>query len=311
MIPRGMWFRIALLCLLGGSALADEIRLSNGDRITGEVKARSGDRLLVHTEYAGEISVRVGDVHSLSIVDTRGEVREIGGLEVATLDPRPYKTHSDVAYSGRALVSAAYARGNTENDHLHVEGDFTARAKLYRYNLSGRLDRRSEPPAPESSAWLLGANYDRFLDERQFAYVRGSLEHDRAKDVDQRAAAGLGYGLQLLEDPAANVSVRGGLDYVAVERFVGPREEYPAFGWGIKAGLSPWGPRLQLFHEQDGFWNLEDTDVVVVRSKTGVRVPLVERLNATAQLNVDWEHEPAPGRESTDATLLLGLDYAF
>src|SRR5688572_7467334 len=186
---------------------------------------------------------------------------------------------ADVTYAGRALLSASYARGNADSEHVHMDGDFTARAKQYRYNLSGKLERRSEPLLEANTAWLVGANYDRFLGTRQFAYVRGSLEHDRAKDIDRRTAAGLGYGLQLLEDPAADVSVRAGLDYVNVERVLGAREEYPAFGWGTKASFTPWGPRLQLFHEQEGFWNLEDTDVVMLRSKTGLRLPLVERLN--------------------------------
>lgn len=305
-----MW-RILLLSLLSLPALADEVRLANGDRISGEIKARSGDRLVVQTEYAGELSIRLSDVHSVSMTDTRGALHEIGAPELDTLDPRAYKTPRDVAYAGRALLSAAYARGNTDSDHVHMDGDFTARAKQYRYNLSGKLERRSEPLVETNTAWLVGANYDRFLGTRQFAYVRGSLEHDRAKDIDRRAAAGLGYGLQLLEDPAANVSVRGGLDYVTVERVLGAREEYPAFGWGIKASFTPWGPRLQLFHEQEGFWNLEETSVVVLRSKTGLRLPLVDRLNATTQLNVDWEREPAPGRASTDSTLLFGVDYSF
>jgi putative salt-induced outer membrane protein YdiY len=266
---------------------------------------------VVQTQYAGEISVRLGEIQSLSISDALGEVHEIGPLEVATLDPAVYKTRRDVVYAGRALVSVAYARGNTESDQAHLEGDFTARAKQYRYNLSGRIDRRSEPLADTATAWLASGTYDRFLSERQFAYVRGSLEHDRAKDVDVRSAVGAGYGVQLLEDPAASLSIRGGLDYVRVERIFGPREEYPAFGWGIKASFAPWDPRLQLFHEQEGFWNLEETDTVIVRSKTGLRVPLVERLNATAQLNLDWERQPAPGRASTDSTLLLGVDYSF
>lgn len=305
-----MW-RIVLLYLLSLPALADEVRLTNGDRISGEVKARSGDRLVVQTEYAGELSIRLGDVQSVSLTDTEGVLHEIGPLELATLDPRPYKMRDAVAYAGRALLSAAYTRGNADSDHVHLDGDFTARAKAYRYNLSGRIDRRSDALVQENTAWLAGANYDRFLDERQFAYVRGSLEHDEAKDVDRRAAAGLGYGLQLWETEAANVSVRGGLDYVTVERIFGAREEYPAFGWGVKASFAPWGPRLQMFHEQEGFWNLEQTDVVTLRSKSGVRLPLVERLNATAQLNLDWERRPAPGRESTDSTLLLGVDYSF
>ena len=51
--------------------------------------------------------------------------------------------------------------------------------------------------------------------------------------------------------------------------------------------------------------------MVTLRTKTGVRVPLVDRFNATAQLNVDWERRPAPGRASTDSILLLGVDYSF
>jgi len=335
-------FRIAslLLALFSLPAPADEVLLANGDRITGEVKAKTGDRLVVKTEHAGEISIRWSAVHSIStsrpvelllegtaeplrgtlqsvygggalVVDAAGNVREIALSEIAMLNPKPYETGRGVQYSGRALLSAAYARGNAQSDHLRADADFTARAKDYRYNLSGKIDRRSEPLAATSSAWLAGANYDRFLDERRFAYVRGSLEHDRAKDVDQRAAAGIGYGLQLLESPAATLSVRGGLDYVAVDRLSGPKERYPALGWGVKASYLPWGPQLELFHEQEGFWNLEQTDVVILRSKTGLRLPLVDRLNATAQLNLDWESRPSPGRVPTDSTLLLGVDYSF
>jgi hypothetical protein len=306
-----MCVRIVLLCLLGLPALADEVRLANGDRITGEVKARRADRLIVQTGYAGELSIRLSEVRSVSLVDSAGTVHEFAAHDLPALDPGPYKTSRAVAYAGRALLSAAYTRGNVENEHVHLDADFTARALQYRYNLSGRIDRRSEPLAQENTAWLAGGSYDRFLDEREFAYVRGSLEHDRAKDVDRRVAAGIGYGLQLLETPAANLSVRAGLDHVSVERFSGPPERYPAFGWGVKASYSPWGAGLELFHEQEGFWNLEDTDVVILRTKTGVRLPLIERLNATGQLNLDWEREPVPGRDPSDSTLLLGVDYAF
>jgi Protein of unknown function, DUF481 len=300
-----------VLCLLSLPALADEVTLVNGDRITGELKARSGAHLVLQTEYAGEISIRLADVRSVSLVDSAGNVLQFGPDELATLDPAPYKRVGAVTYGGRALVSAAYTRGNTSSEEGHADGEFTARAKEYRYQLSGRVDRRSENFGDESSAWLAGASYDRFFEKDRFLYARGSFEHDAAKDIDQRAAAGAGFGVQVVEAAAANLSLRGGLDYVTVDRIEGPGEEYPAFGWGAKASVTPWGPRVELFHEQEGFWNLEDTDVVVVRSKTGMRMPLVERLHATAQLNLDWERRPAPGRVSTDSTLLLGLDYVF
>jgi len=302
---------LLVLPLLAAPALADEVRLANGDRITGEITARSGDRLVVKTEFAGDVAVRLSDVASIAITDADGVVHEVGPAQVAQFDPKPYKREKAVAYSGRALVSAAYARGNAPSDQLHADALFTARARQYRYELSGRIDRRSAPAEQTESAWLAGANYDRFLDQRQFLYGRGSLEHDEAKDIDARGTLGAGYGVQLVESAAASLSLRGGLDYVVVDRFIGAREEYPALGWGIRAAYKPFGAALELFHEQEGFWNLEDTDVVTLRTKTGVRVPLVDRFNATAQLNVDWERRPAPGRASTDSILLLGVDYSF
>lgn len=90
-----------------------------------------------------------------------------------------------------------------------------------------------------------------------------------------------------------------------VERLVAPDEGYPAFGWGVKAAYPPW------FHEHEGFWNLEDTAAVLIRSKTGLRMPLLQRISASVQLNVDWERRPAPGRHSSDTTLLFGVNYGW
>jgi hypothetical protein len=78
----------------------------------------------------------------------------------------------------------------------------------------------------------------------------------------------------------------------------------------LKATYTPWGPRLQLFHEHEGFRNLEDS-ALIVRSKSGLRLPLAAGMSATAQFNLDWESRPAEGREPTDSLLLFGVDYAW
>lgn len=257
-----------LLAAAAWSAAADEVMLRNGDRL-------------------------------------RGEVVELKLAEIAYINPKPYESGIGAHYTGHLTLSAAYMRGNTQDQQINGDGELAARARQYRYALTAKVDRRDEAAAAAATAWLGGANYDRFVEERRFIYVRGSLEHDRAKDVDLRSAAGAGYGAQLIETPRASFSLRGGLDYVTVERFAAPHEGYPAFGWGVKAAYSPW------FHEHEGFWNLEDTQALLVRSKTGLRLPLVERLSASLQLNVDWERRSAPGRRSTDSTLLLGVNYSW
>lgn len=318
--------------------------LRNGDRLTGEVLGKTDDRLILRTEYAGEITVRWSAVASLQterpinvlvrqadevvrgalITDTsggltlvapEGDTTRLDMKEIAYLNPKPYETAKGIEYKGRAMMSAASQRGNVQSERFYGEGEFTARARLYRYTFSGKAERRKEPLGLTASNWLLGGNYDRFLgaEDKRFAYVRASAEHDRFKDIDQRRTLGGGIGFQLIETERANVSVRGGPEYVWTERMTGANENYPALGWGVKASYKPELPlvRVELFHEQDGFWNLKDTGSVTLRSKTGLRVPLIERLNAVAQYNVDWERKPAPGRKPADSLLLLGVDYTW
>ena len=329
-----------LLCLAASGAAADEVRLANGDRISGELKGKSGGKLLVKTPHAGEVALDWNQVVSITtsravdvmlegattptrgtlqplygggalLVAPDGTAREIALKDIAYLNPQPHESGLGATRKGHATLAATYTSGNVESERLYADAEFTARAKRYRYSLSGKLEQREDPVLGDNFAWLAGGNYDRFFDERRFGYGRASLEHDEAKGLDLRTALGAGYGVELLDTPAASLSVRAGLDYVVEERFIGPAERYPAAGWGIKANWRPRGGKLELFHDQEGFWNLEDTGAVVIRSKSGVRVPLVARVSATAQLNVDWEREPAPGRESTDTTLLLGLDYTW
>jgi putative salt-induced outer membrane protein YdiY len=238
-------------------------------------------------------------------------VHEIAALDLPSVHLEAYGRAADVAYSGRVFGSAAYEHGNAPSERLYLRGQLIARAREYRYELSGQVERRAEPPAGTSTSWLADGNFDRFLGQRHFVYVRGSLEHDAPKDLDLRRTLGAGYGRQLFESPTFSLSLSSGLDHVSEQRFTGEDQRYPALGWGIKASYSPRRPRLELFHEQEGFWNLEDTAVVVVRARSGLRVPLVERLQASVQLKLDWERRPSPGRHSTDRTLLFGLDYAF
>jgi putative salt-induced outer membrane protein YdiY len=238
------------------------------------------------------------------VIGAEGGVVELRLDEISHLNPQPWESGTGAAYSGRVTLSAAYSRGNTEDERFNGDGEFTARAREYRYTIGAEVDRRDDG-AQSNTAWLGNAGYDRFVAERRFLYARGSLEHDRAKDIDRRSTAGAGYGAQIFDTQALSLSVRGGLDYVRIERFDAPNEGYPALGWGVKAAWQPW------FHEQEGFWNLEDTDVVTLRSKTGLRMPLLQGLGFSVQLNLDWESRPAPGRKSTDSTLLVGVDYAW
>jgi putative salt-induced outer membrane protein YdiY len=313
-----------VLAAAGGRAAADEVWLRNGDRLSGQVLHVADGKLTLRTPYAESLELDWAQVERIRTdapvaVLRRGAARP--GLvrltpddaldEIVYVNPKPHESGLGTTYAGRAALAASYVRGNAESERFYGDGELTGRARAYRYSLSGKAERRADPLAGTNVAWLASGNYDRFVTEKRFVYARGSLEHDRTKDIERRSAVGGGYGAQLADSERLSASLRGGLDYVAVERELAADERYPALGWALKAEARPWRARLRVFHEQEGFWDLEDSRRVFVRTKTGLRLPLVERLSATAQLNVDWERRPAPGRKATDTTLLLGLDYSW
>lgn len=231
--------------------------------------------------------------------------------QVRYLNPRPEESGEGVSYEGRLTVSGVHSRGNDSSERLYAEGDLGARARDWRYAINGKLKQERDEGVSSASNWLVSGHFDRFLDEHDFGYLRGSIERDRFRDLARRTSVGAGYGRQLLQTPRASVSLRGGLDGIDVRRFAGDDASWPALGWGLEARyrLDTWS--AELFHEQQGFWNLEDTAQVTLRSRSGVRVPFASGLTASLQLNFDWDRVPATGRHAADATWLLGLGYAW
>lgn len=326
-----------LMFLLPALSAADVVVFGNGDRLTGRVVHKHGDTLVFETAHAGKLSIRWRDVSTLttdkpvtvmlrgsealseSVLRAAGDDRirlgasgrDLRPDDIAHLNPTPEQSGIGVSYNGRASVSATDTRGNSTGRRLYAEAEFAARASDYRYNLAAKISRQRESGVQTASNWRADGNYDWFLDRRLFRYLRGSLEHDRFKDIDLRSTIGGGYGLQLVETGRSALSVRGGLDYVTVDHIAAANDAYPAFGWGLRASHRLETFDVELFHDHDGFLPLTGDGGVTLRSRSGLRAPLAGGLNASLQLNLDWEEDPAPGRKATDSTLLVGLGYEW
>src|SRR5437016_2479172 len=62
--------KLLLLCLVNvllvSVGRADQITLTNGDRITGSIKSSDGTALTIKTDYAGELTVKWEAIKSIS-----------------------------------------------------------------------------------------------------------------------------------------------------------------------------------------------------------------------------------------------------
>jgi len=237
---------------------------------------------------------------------------DVAARSIRYINPVPEESGEGVSRDGRITLSGALLRGNSDGERLYVETDFNTRARGWRYTVGLKARRERDAGNLVSSNWLLSGNHDRFLaGSARFAYLRASLEDDRFRDVDLRSAIGAGLGTQLLQTESTQLSVRGGFDAVDLRRYQGADERYPALGWGVNLSRRIDWFGAELFHDQSGFWNLDDAAQVTVRSRSGIRLPFISGMTASLQLNLDWEGEPTDGRRATDASWLIGVGYAW
>ena len=326
------------LLITAGKVMGDEIWLKNGDHITGNVIRMENNILNFKTPYAGEISVRWEEIANLRTdepiavilsdkTSTRGiisagkdgkvSVRVDNILEPLTFDlaqvdvinPKPPKPA--LKLNARVNVGIATQRGNTDTDNYHLDGEFVARTEKNRYTVGAELNREKTDGERTSNNALGYIKYDHFLSQKWYFYSNALFEQDEFKDLDLRTTVGVGLGYQFFETPLTNLSIEAGLSYVNEDYDQADDNSYSAGRWALKYDRYLIEKIVQFFHYHEGYVSLEDTEKIIFKSRTGLRVPLYERFIATAQYNFDWDSDPAPGAERVDATYLLSLGYQY
>lgn len=323
-------------------ALADEVILTNGDRLSGTVLSKTPEGLVLETKYAGKVRIDWKMVETLNTekpvrvlmrndegaLDTRlgssdevgtvklSEVPEVPPLKldrIAYLNPTPSQSGEGTEYKGRINLAGSATSGNSDTTQLAIETELSGVAKTSRFTTRLRGEQRTENGGTSASNGLASADRDWFLGQKHkdFVYGRTSAEHDRFRDLASRFTAGGGYGVQLVENDDVGLSVKGGLDYVRENRYDEQSQSYPALGWGLRYRHWLVGRSAEFFHEQDGYMNVDEVEDVTWRSRTGMRVPIADRLTAQVQGLYGWEGKPAKGKESGDLSLQFGVGYEW
>jgi putative salt-induced outer membrane protein YdiY len=329
---------ITVVSLIPGNSIADEVRLKNGDRLTGQVMRMEAGKLILKTIYAGEISIIWQEVAS---VKTDGSLKVVlkdetalegttesiengkmkldtGNLEapvsfslahVKAINPKPIKT---LKITTRANVNITSESGNTDSDNYYFDGEFVARTEKNRYKIGGELNKEDSDGTTTSQNWLAYGNYSHFLNEKWYLYTDTFFEHDEFKDLNLRSTLGAGAGYQIFETPLLNLSISAGLSMVDENFDVGEDNDYSAGQWSVNYDQYFFEKFVQLFHVNTGFVSLEDANDWFLKTRTGLRFPVYKGLTATLQYNYDYENQPsvdAETEESTKFIFLLGYEF--
>lgn len=282
----------ALSVLLSLQAQADTVVLENGDRLTGTVQLMDAGKLVLATDYAGELRIDWAkvvqletdapialrapglpqDVHArLAPGGGRGQALPVPAAQAGTpAQPvelagierivRPHALLEDWVFQGGVDISldATHASSTSQNFMASVYGK--ARRDQWRHGL--QLDYARNRQDGEVGTHNFDARYtaDRFLTEKIFLQGRLRYDRDYVEDLSRQAIVAFGPGYQFWDDELGAFSVSTLLTHTRYKYRDGDRDHFQSLGltWDYRRYFA--GKQWQLFSQGEAYRSLSAPD---------------------------------------------------
>lgn len=244
----------AFLALVGLSsiALADQVTLKNGDRITGTVVKGDGKSIVLHTDALGDVTIKFDAIQDIKTeqelhVELKGGKNAVGPvtttdgkLEVATktsgtieatpadvtvirndaeqaayeksLQPLPFTK----GWTGGANVGFSVARGNSETENLALAFNAARTTKTDKITLyASSIDTKNNLATPSTVANIEtgGLRYDRNFDGKMFVFAAADFMSNALQYLDLRAVYSGGLGYHAIKNDRTTLNFLGGINY--------------------------------------------------------------------------------------------------
>jgi putative salt-induced outer membrane protein YdiY len=330
---------IVSMLMIVENVIADEIWLTNGDRITGTVEKMENKLLIFKTAYAGEMSIAWEEITAvttdapiemvlvddtsflghmvpaaegqieLQLVDETLERLAVDLSEVKAINPTP--PERELKIKARLNIGVKVETGNTDKEEYDVNGELSLRSERNRFFFYGEyeLDKTDGDKTKEQSKGF--GKYDRFLTQKFYIYGSTFFETDKNRDLDVRLVPSVGPGYQFYETELTNLWVELGPAYVIAKYDESDDEEYIAGLSRINFDHFLFKKIFQFFHFDQVLLSFEDTSDIVILSRTGIRAHFYNYFNLTAQWNWDWDNDPAPGDKRSDHEYIVSVGVQY
>ncbi len=258
---------VALIAFLGLSTagFADQITLKNGDRLTGTVVKSDGKTLVLHTEFAGDVTVQFTAITQITTekelhvttTDKKTVVGPVntsdGKIEVATktggtvevpagnvvmirndAEQAAYdkSLHPGLAHgwNGGANVGFSLARGNSQTTNLALAINAvhpTVNDKITVYLTA--IDTQNQLATPSTVANLVtgGFRYDRNFNPKAFGFGAGDFMSNALQDLDLRAVYTGGLGYHAIKSDNTVIDLLAGINFTHETYSNGPEVTPP------------------------------------------------------------------------------------
>ncbi|MBR0458010.1 MAG: DUF481 domain-containing protein [Victivallales bacterium] len=253
------WMAVALAAGMGVVS-ADQVKLTDGTTIVGNIKEIFGGKIKVATGFAGDIAIDADKVQSISTdgkvsLYTAGATTSLTGVlsdnSLKIGDVNPTVTSIDLGsvtalwpeggkdptvkdttrkWGYEAAFDFAGKTGNTEKNNLGASFQATLKGPEDKLLLYAKTFYGKENGVENERKTILGADFERHIaDTKNTWYVRTEWKYDKYADLDPDWTSAAGYGFYLIDTDDVKVRGRLGLAYVYRD-YISDREHDSSFG---------------------------------------------------------------------------------
>ncbi len=331
-VRRSLWAAILFVLAIAPAAVADEITMTNGDRLTGRVVEAKDGSLLFDPPYAPAVSLRMDRIAAIAtdeevtlrmvdkevlrgrLVTVEGELRLLASEardETVIVWERVRSINvPDAVWSGTVFAGGVHQAGNTERLSLNVGADAVRRTLDDRLSFSF-LYNYAEEDGDLITRDVYGAmKYDYFVTERLYVLLSVEMLKDRFRDLNLRTVVGPGLGRQLWGEDGRTLALEAGVTWFSENRIVEEDEQWITARLGLvfRYRFTPW---LRFSDTLTLYPSLEDGGDYTLRNDAA----LVTSLGSAWSLRLGnlWERDidPSPGVKKDDLRTTLSLQYSF
>lgn len=340
---------VLILPLLAASAWADQVRLKNGDQITGKIQKKDGANLTIKSDIFGPVTIpwesitQVSSDEPLTVVlpDGKSVQGKIGSenqmLEVATPAAKETVAMAKVdairnaeeqkawermqnpgllaLWTGFADLGISFTRGNALSSTVatSMKASRTTRTdkiSAYFSQIYAKGRMADGTTADTARAVRGGWAYNRNIGPRLFVNLFNDYEYDAFQNLDLRFVLGGGLGYSVIKKESTQLDLQAGADYNH-EAFSTPLTRQSAeFYWGDNL-THKFSKNTSLVQRFRMFNNLTNTGDYRMNFDLGTATVLKKWLSWQLTFSDSYLNNPAPGRLKNDILLTTGLRFSF
>ena len=315
-------------------AVADQLKMKNGDVITGEISKIEDGKVYISPAYADEIGVSLADVEFMDsdrefevkladgatvsgatvtmsevgeqtlVVDGEPEVIALADITAAG-EPEPW--YSRVSH---ADLNWTWNSGTTDSSNGLIFVDTLVNVGAHRHLAELTIRRDETDGVATKEQDLFNYNYNWLLSGPWYIGATGSYERDPIKDLKYRYTLGGLVGRDLIDDSNTFLTISGGVGYTDQEQD-GVSDSGASALWNFRWEQKLRDGDLAMFHNHNINYQFFGDNNLIFKSNTGFRFDIIADVYTSLTFRYDYETEPAPGKTKDDTTLAIGIGSEF